>query len=302
MPSRDLIALLPGPPPQDLPAGLSAQALPGWTAILARPTLGQRLRRNRKALLRMAGKRQLWLESLMPSGPVLPALPGTRIATDALAAMILCNADLLSRLAARLEGRVQYQITLRCDLSEAIRALASRPGPFQGLECPELLQKALAEHVSTRLGHVPQAEIIALPVSADVVANCALLLPETAVPALDQALEEIDALWSAGFALRQIGPSPAVSFASLRLEPVSLAALKEAAACLQLDLGTGREAIRAARHQALKQPGAAQTPLRAAAQLLTMAGALDAPGPYHRVLVWAEGQAAPRIPAQSEAA
>jgi hypothetical protein len=238
----------------------------------------------------------------MRAGTVLPALPGTKIAPDALEAMIVCNNDLLNNLAERLVGRVQYQVILRCDLHEAYRVLAAQPGPFHGLSTPESLQTALADCVLNRLAALPGAEVTALPVTDDVVANFTLLLPEERVMTLDQAIEEIDAIWSEGFTLRQVGPSPAVSFASLGLKPVSLSTLNNALNCLGLDEGANLDTIRHARREALKQPGAAADQIREAAEVLVMASALDSPGPFHRVYVWAEGQTSSGTEAQAKAA
>lgn len=300
MSTKDLIALMPGPPPPDLPQGLTIVQARGWTAFLARPAFG--LLRRRKALLRLAQKRQIWLEELLRAGTVLPALPGTRIAPDAVEPMVACNTDLLTSLATRLSGRAQYQIILRCDLDQAARILAPQPGPFHGYRAPNSLQAALSDHLLTRLRALDGAEVIALPVAGDVVANCTLLLPRTGVFALDHALEEIDALWSAGFTLRQVGPSPAVSFASLGLKPVPRAVLTAAAASLGLGPEPAKDAIRAARNEALKQPGALPERIREAARLLTMSRALPTPGPFHSAYVWAEGQAAPVSEQQAEAA
>lgn len=300
MSAKDLVALMPGPPPRDLPQALTAVEAQGWTALLARPAFG--LLRRRKTLLRLAQKRQVWLETLMRSGTVLPVLPGTRIAPGDIAPMLACNAGLLAALSTRLAGRVQYQVLLRCDLDQAARVLSSQPGPFHGCRAPDSLQQALSDHVLGRLGALEGAELAALPVARDVIANCALLLPRSSVPALDLALAEIDALWSAGFTLRQIGPSPAVSFASLGLQPVPHAMLEAAAACLGVPPGAAEDVIRAARHRRLKQSPDQPEQIRAAAEVLTMARALDRPGPFHRAYIWAEGQAASAHPRQASAA
>lgn len=294
MATKDLIALIPGTLPgalqTSLPKPLSVHSVGDWTAVMARTNFAKRL--SQKAAIKHAHTRQTWLEILMGAGTVIPAMPGTRLAPAALEAMITCNAPLLEKLRVQLADRVQYQITLRCDIDAAAQILGANAGPFQGLTAGAMLQPVLSADVHDRLTGLRGCDVIELPVTGDLVVNCAVLLPQAQEYALDQIMEDIDALWTAGFALRQIGPSPAVSFASFGLKHVSVKLLKEAAAMLDIDVSSSTDQIRAARQARLRQTGAQADQLREAAALLTMGRSMVTPSAFHRAFVWSEGASA----------
>jgi hypothetical protein len=293
--TKELIAFIPGPLPHaleaTLPTVLSAYSVANWTVIMARSSLSKSFGRGR--IIKHAHTRQTWLEALMPAGTVIPAMPGTRLAPTALKSMMMCNMPLLDKLHAQLAGRVQYQITLRCDLDAAVQILGSACGPFQGMVSGTTLHSALNAHVQARLAAIPDIDVMELPVAGDMIVNCAVLLPQEKNFALDQAMEDIDALWSSGFALRQIGPSPAVSFASVGLKYVPLKILKDAATTLGVPMDAPPDLIREARQTALRQLGVKTEQIREAAALLTMVSTMvGAPTAFHRAFAWSEGAAA----------
>lgn len=298
MRQRDMVAVMPDQGALNLPPELIVARADGIAVILAKR--GLQLRRGRKALAQAALRRQLWLEALLPQGTVLPALPGARLTEAEVPALVAANRALFDQLAKDLTGQVQFQLSILCDAKAACAAMQARPGPWRGATSAEQWTRAFDTHLRRQLGTVPLTGVEALPRAGDVVVNLAVLLPAAQEPLLDAILQEIDALWSDGLTIRLTGPSPAVSFASVGLKPVTRHALTAAAALLGLDgPAVRREAIQAARHSALKAGGAPPAEIRAAADCLARAQALEAPGPYPMAFVWSEGQTAP---AQADAA
>jgi hypothetical protein len=283
---QSLIALVRDMQPGPVPPELSVWPTEEWSAIVTPYRLRPRL--GRRAALRAAATRQTWLEALLPRGTVLPALNGTRLALADLPRLICANGAALAAQADALAGRVQFQITIRCDLARARRMIdhpALRAVPN------DRWQGRFAALTAERLAALPGAALIALPVAQDVAANMALLLPASTEPQLDAALEELDALWPEGLNIRQIGPSPAVSFASFGLHRITATDLANAERLLGLPPGAPAADIRQARQTALRHPEARVDVIRAAATLLTQARTLARPDAFPQVHFWTEGRA-----------
>lgn len=288
MPAQDLIALVRDMTPDAPLAPLTAWTDARWSALVV-PRKMLRPRLGRRAALKIAARRQSWLEMLLPTGTVLPALAGTRLHRDELPALLGANATALEAEADALAGRVQYQITIRCDLARARTAI--RYPLLSGATSDSAWKTCFATLVADRLATLPDVVQTALPTPDDVAVNVAVLLPARAGGALDKVLETIDALWPEGLSIRQIGPSPGVSFASIGLHRVESGDLSAAARVLDVAAGASAGEIRAARQTALRRPDAKVDMIRSAATLLTQAQALPAPGPFPQLHVWAEGQA-----------
>lgn len=292
MKSRDLIALMPGQDALELPAGLSAVAAQDWRAVLAktwRRTMPQH-KSGRVALVKAARQRQLWLEALLPQGTVLPVLSGTRVRPSDLNALVIANAAQLAQIQSQLAGRVQYQITISGDLAKADPSRIAIFGYPGSCKSKGSRRGAFAAHATRLLQEIAGLQIQALPVRDDIILNVAVLLPETAVARLDRTLEQIDALWSEGLTIRQVGPSPGVSFASFGLKPVSDHALTAARQLLNVEVVADLAAIKAARHHALKDGRHPSHDVRQASEILTRANNLEAPRPYPFLFTWSEGQ------------
>ena len=287
MPSQ-LIALVRDMTSASLPPELSVWSAGAWSAIVTSHNPRLRQRFGRRAALRAAATRQVWLEALLPLGTVLPALTGTKLAEADLPALLNANVEQLEAQAQILSGQMQYQITIRCDRVHAHEAICH---PALRGATSENWSTRFADLVCARLAEVQGTSLLALPVRDDVVVNVALLLPATAETALETALAEVDALWSEGLNIRQIGPSPAVSFASFGLHPIKTVDVANAARLLGLPSTADPEQIRQARQTALRSPNAQVDLIRGAAILLLQASALPAPGPFQQVHFWSEGRA-----------
>ena len=281
---QELLAVMPGAPPAALPEGAVAVEAAGLTAILA-PPLRNRLT-GRRALLSHAAQRQANLERLMPQGTVIPALGGTLASTAEMAHALAANHPMLLDLASRLEGQVQYQVHVAWEAAAA----AEHFGTDEPLD---RLRARLATHVADSLAEVA-TETLTLPVRDAIIANHALLLPFHHVVRLDQAVERIDALWTEGLTIRQIGPSPAVSFASIGLRRISAAAIRSARRLLGVEDGAF-DATRLRELRRNRLMAAAETEradLRRAAEILS--GVVNYPegeSGFHLAYVWSEGRA-----------
>lgn len=275
----DLLAILPGPPPSRLPEGAVAVQAAGFAALLMPPPVAT----ARAALLRHAAGRQSALEALMAEATVLPALAHTPLAAAEAGPMLEANAPMLRALADRLEGRVQYQVQVGWDP-------AGLPARFPG-EPAEAVRARLAATVAASLAALAEA-LIPLPLCPPVIANHALLLPAAAAPDLDRALERIDALWTEGLSIRQIGPSPAVSFASIALRRVSAAEVGAARRRLGLEGTLDPATVAAARrHGLMTAPEAGRAAIREAAELLAAVAASPGIEGGHLAILWQDGRA-----------
>ena len=290
MTARDLIALLPGPPPAQLPSGLRAAHADGVTAILGAPKLAG-FAASRKKALKGAVLRQQRLEMLMTHATVLPVIPGTYLSAANVPTLVACNHDLLKRQFDALAGRVQYQLEVTWDLSAA-------PHRFGAEE--DALAPVAAQLRAEMMGQLVADDVQELPRSEDAVLNAVLLVQEDAD--LDPALAAIDAIWTEGLRLRLIGPSPAVSFASLHLRHASVAEVAAARATLGLrTLPDDQQALAAHRRSAvMAAPAEVLASLREAADLLS--AAIRAGGrPPILADIWREGRATPGL-AEKDAA
>lgn len=274
----ELLAIQSAGAARALPDGLTEIAQDGLAAILA-PTRRPRWP-SRRTLLVAAAERQARLEALMPRGTVLPSLPETRIAPAEVPTMLSANAPLLRRQLDALADRVQYQVTVGWDAAVAAATFGAS----------DTLAPELTARIEGLLTPVAE-EIQPLPVDDKTLTNHVLLIRADRDAALDAAVEAVDALWTEGLRIRQLGPAPAVSFASLGLVRLGPRAIAQALARLGLDVLPDPETLRRARHAALKaaDPEARPQVVRSAEIL---AAAARARGPsLHLAYLWSEGRA-----------
>ena len=291
MRTKELLAILAGDVPGALPDRLSMVRAGGLTAVFAPAALWAGT--GRKARLRAAVRRQEQLEALMPFGTVIPLLPGTRITPGAAAAMLAANAPFFDRLAARLDGLAQFQVTVAWPEARALDHFRSGTGPFAAAASVADLARDLAGMIRAALSGVA-GEMTELPVSGDVFFNAALLVPSSGVAALDRALERIDALWPDGFRIRQVGPSPAVSFASVTLKRIPAGGIAAAHALFGLPPSASAEEIRDRRRVLLKAAAPeAREALRSAAEVLLARTLVPGASELHLAAAWGEGKAGP---------
>ena len=291
MTRMELVAILPGAGPPEGHAGCRIVEAGNHAAVLRAAPLLRPV--GRRAALAAAADQARLLEGLMAFGTVLPVLPGQRLREAEVPDLLAANRPTLERLAQRLVGRVQYQVTVRWAADRALARFSRsvETGPAEAATAD--LACDLRGRIEAELD-VLGAEILALPVAGEVIANHALLVDRAAEAALDAAIERIDAIWSEGFAIRVVGPYPAVSFASLAFDRVGAAAVRAAQAALALDPHFTPGALRLARRRAMiaAPPEAVET-LRWQAEVLACAERLGrGQGPVHVARIWSEGMSA----------
>lgn len=288
MTRSELVALMPGYGPPAPPDGSTIIRTDSHAAVLVKARLFPHTRRA--TVLRAAAGRARLLETLMPHGTVLPVMPGQRMRGRDIARLVTANFPTLERLARRLAGASQYQVTVRWNGAGP----GGRHGPTDDLtdvRTPDaVIAATLRAHVAGRLA-ATGAEVAHLPVAGDLVSNAVILLDDGNVSALDAALADIDAEWSGDLAIRMIGPYPAVSFASLAFDRRERPEILAAQAALGLRPGFSEDALRNARRDALMGAGPQDRErLRIQAELLACVARLGAPvAPVHVARIWSEG-------------
>ncbi|MEM9425087.1 MAG: GvpL/GvpF family gas vesicle protein [Pseudomonadota bacterium] len=299
----ELLALLSGHYAAPSDADLVTVARGDYTAVFLprshKQLFGQTLRRTR---LSSAPKRQAHLETLMSKGTVLPFAPATVFDPQGTDALVASNAEVFRTLFERLRNRVQYQISVEWTESRVLEQFrnTSEISPlFAGSSVSGRTVSAAVTKLADRLGQciVSRLSSIAcefseLPRQRALIANCVILIEATEEPALDEALAAIDAIWSDGLRIRQIGPGPAVSFATLTLQRFGKRDLARAHRVLNLSDRPSSDEIRDARQRRLRDASATVSEIRMAARLALAAHKIGDPGqPVHIVDIWSEGRA-----------
>lgn len=304
MMSQELIAIMLGciEPVPDLPMQfVTAQ---GYTALLdKRPAPLIKLPLSRTDVLRSAAERQAWLECCMPYGTILPVCPNSFLTQADVPLMIAANRPLLDQLTLRLTGKEQFQITVSWDAPQVLDRFRDAPelAPLfaAGKTSADALQRGvtalstrLRDDILDTLGNCA-AEMLTLPPGQDMLANVVVLQQADKLPALDHALAQIDAIWTEGFRIKQIGPAPAASFASIALQRVSQKDLTDAARLLGCNLDDTADKIAQARQQALKDTPARAADIKESADVLdAMARHGKGPQPLYLCSVRSDDQAA----------
>lgn len=302
MSRHDLVAIVHGSPDLDKLPEVIGQSAQGFTVICeASPAPLIRLPRDRRALLQQAAHRQRLCEALMLSGTVLPALSHQTINLPRATDLIAANLPALEGWVTRFDGLVQYQITVTWDEPKVLSHFRTAPeiAPLyvrQAVTAEQIgravhdLADRLEQQMAQLLTPVAQ-ESQKLPNAGNGLINMVLLLPSGAEAALDDAVAQIDAIWTEGLHIRQIGPGPAGSFLSLAAREVTAQKIHAAAQLLEADPSQGNTAIRQATKALLRQPGRHSTEdIRDAARILEASAHLDHPD-YGLVLLepWSEG-------------
>lgn len=285
MGARDLVAVLDMAHLNSCPKGLKAVPFGGRLVVLGRSRLTQAPRLSRKSILKGSVERQRWLEQLMDQGSVLPALPGSRLSVSEVAQFLEGNRDLFDHQFAKMQGRVQFQITVQWDPESAAATFGCHGASFEALE------REMLTSIKDMLDQVAE-ERLELPRNGETLSNDALLIEVKQEVALDQIVEKIDDLWSQGLRVRQIGPSPAVSFASIGVRKANRAALSAALQVFGFEKIPNPDELKAARRKALLAADPAKhESLKAAADLIQLTVASGGVVPPPMAFVWREGQA-----------
>lgn len=299
----ELLALFAGDHTAFSDAELVTVASGGYTAVFLprshKQLLGQTMRRNR---LLSAAKRQAHLEKFMSKGTVLPFAPATVLDPRETVALIASNAEVFGTLLERLRNRVQYQISVEWEESRVLEQFRDAPeisplfskssvsGQTVSAAVTKLADR-LGQDIASRLSSIA-CEFSELPRQRGLIANCVILINDTREPDLDAVLNAIDAIWSDGLRIRQIGPGPAVSFATLTLQRFGKRDLARAHRVLKLADRPSSGEIRDARQRLLRDASATVCEVRMAARLALAAHKTGDPAePIHIVDIWSEGGA-----------
>ncbi len=262
----ELLALLPRSDSLPDIAGLQHVRTSGYMALLSDvPRAIMALPQSRKQALSTAATRQALLEKCMGRGPLIVCRPHYHIARTEIAGLISANRPLLDRLALRLCDKVQYQVSVSWtpdavlnrfrdteELAPLFRAKQVSPESIERAVCA--LAERLADQITQSL-YAVSVEMLRLPNGPDMLCNLVLLLDEGEISKLDQAVEAIDAIWTEGFRIKQIGPAPAASF--VLLDPKTVSPDEVSAAFKHLGLlknATADDIARARKHALQRAP------------------------------------------------
>lgn len=285
MKKPDLIALLHGEQNPTVPNGCKTVAYGSFVAVFSTvPSLLQKTPRRRSIVKRLV-ERQKILECLAAQSTTLAFLPGTQLEPKHMGPMVDANATLLSALVKRYQGKSQFQISVAWNE----QAAAQRFGWTNEAEAEQWKHSFMAQ--AREAIDAVATDLIELPRQEDMLLNAAVLVRAQDQTELDKAVQSIDSVWSEGFAIRQIGPSPAISFCSLRLRDVSAKQTAEARVALKLTDNASADAIDAARRQALMQKPPEQHEKIKEYAAICHAANQARQDRFPQLLVWSEGRA-----------
>ena len=287
----ELIALIPDGRAAPLLHGAKRLSAGGWQAILAPRAPFAAF--GRRGAARAARRRLECLEALLAAECVLPALPGTYLSDADVAPTLEIAAPELDSLAQRYGTGVQYQLTVRCNPSDALAHFSSRSGPLGRPTDEAALRTSLHSFARCALDGLVR-DLVCLPVDGDCILNAVLLTARGSDLELDAALARIDSVWTDGLRLRVVGPTPPLSFCSLGLQDIAPARLEAAARLLGVAPNAEAATILRARKQALIRQVSAPDEVREAATLLVKACRHPAAGRGFRdMFAWQEGRSVP---------
>lgn len=301
MSRHDLVAIVHGTPDLGTMPEVIGNTLHGFTVVChADPAPTIRLPQDRRTLLKRAAHRQKICEALMQSGTVLPALPQQPVSLSQITDLILANLPALQNWTAKYARLVQYQVTVTWDEPKVLGYFRTAPEitPLyarQSVTAEQIgravhdLADRLAQQMAQSLTTVA-LETQTLPDTGNGLINMVLLMPETAEPILDEAVTTIDAIWTEGLQIRQIGPGPAGSFLSLAARQVTREDVEAAKSLLGLKLINRDDISRSAKALLRKADAHNAHDIRDAACILEAAGRLGRPETGFVLLEpWAEG-------------
>ncbi|WP_342070898.1 GvpL/GvpF family gas vesicle protein [Yoonia algicola] len=282
MTSSEIIAVLPGTLTSSVHVQLQFVPAHGYTAVLAQhPRSAIKLPLSRKDVLLTAAQRQAWLEQCMQCGTVLPFGMDSMIDQADVPALIAANRPLLDALASRFAGKVQFQVTVSWDPQGVLSKFRNSPelsGLFGEVSiAPDKLSlsvKALSERLQNQILHLLEkvaSEVLQLPVTDDMLTNSVVLVETSRLAELDQTIEAIDAIWTEGLRIKQIGPAPAASFASLAPRKITARDIEIALETIGSRPHDTQQDIARARRDALLQSPLAAADIKRSAEIIDAA-------------------------------
>jgi hypothetical protein len=299
MKEYDLVAVIHGVHPTPPLPTLQMVCQAGMTAVLtSAPRSVLRLPQTQRQTLIDSATRLSWQEACLPMGTLLPARQNSPLSLSGASDFLTANQPTLSRLLQRFHGLVQVQVTVSWTEQAVLQRFRGAPelAPlFSGaaVQAAALSQavQSLAQRISGEIGHhltATSVDCALLPTTSDVLWNGALLVPGTQIDEFYAAVEAVDAIWSEGFRIRQIGPAPVGSFATLMLERVDPKQIQAALAAFDLASLAEIDVLDARRRDRLMTTS--NVSYRRQADLVSAAARLQAVRPFAMAQIWAEGQ------------
>lgn len=289
MTRRDLVCLLATDKPGPIPSKLKPVVHGRFTAVLGKRLDLGFVRASRKAILKMSVERQENLEQLMKTATVLPVLPGTAVTQDAVGPLIRANLPALETVARDLEGLVQFQLSISWDIQAARQHFDCHDDAHLERIKDDLAAEAIRilAPLCSRLQELPRED--------QMISNYALLLPVHQEPDLDACAEQIDAIWTDGLKIRLVGPSPAVSFASLGFRKITARACSAALQMFGFQDVPDPETLQSQRRShLLRSASDHHRDIKNAAEIVSALTRLGHVSPFHQAYIWEEGRAAPQ--------
>lgn len=302
----ELIGLCAVRPGADIAGPARLHAAGAWTAcLMERPRWRSVV--PKRIVLKRAVRRQQVLERLLECGAIVPVASGAYLEPDELPQIAAANGDVLSKAFEANEGRVQYEVEVGWAEDRVLTSFRSAPELAPLFRAASVSAKDIARGVEALRGRlaakigallVPAAvEIVTLPCRPASVARFALLVSRMEQSNFERAVEAVDALWTEGFFIRQIGPAPAAAFGTLVFRRLSRGDIPKAEVRLGLPSTWKISDLGVARRRALLAADApdAADEVRAAIRLLAgwhAAGRPETPPPL--LDLWREGQAIPK--------
>jgi hypothetical protein len=212
---------------------------------------------------------------------ILPVAPGARVPPEAAAEVLERAEPEIARAIDETGRAAEYQLRVVWAEERVLDAFGGSPELAEVLGASRVRAAELALAVSRladRLAAVMDAELaraglprVDQPRASGMLLHRSLLVSSAAIPALEAALERIDAIWPEGLTLRLVGPMPAVSFVLFEGVEVDRARRNAAWAVLGSAGIAGAAAVDAARRAALRRANGPATAaaIRAAARDLS---------------------------------
>lgn len=213
---------------------------------------------SREEAVRYLLAHQRVVEAVMRITPTLPVKFGTMLPDDGVVARLLVQASpVLAARLAELSHHVQVELIVSWSVEEVLREVAAEEAVVrlkgeveaQPAEATHDLRIALGRLVKEsidrkRESHRSRILAALRPIATDLaenalmddrmVANLALLLPESASEALDQRLAQLDEEFDGGLNFRCVGPLPPYSFATVEVSLPSFDVIDQARRVLNL--------------------------------------------------------------------
>lgn len=301
MTRHKLIALLADGQSRPLPDGMAGVSDDTFSAIyLTAKVPMMMLPESRKTRLLGAAEHQRQLEELMGFGTVIPVRPNTFVDPSHLNALLQSNRVPLLQVAEELADRVQYQVCVSWDEAQVLAQFRDAPeiAPLFGKTAvrPDQVGQSIVT-LARRLGAKMRAALADvskaaqdLPLGPHMLCNQALLVAADQTDALDEVIVQIDAIWTEGLRIRQIGPAPAGSFATLQFDWRDAAQIVQDFALFGLKPGD-MAALKPLRKQLLTSGEHPADTIRNAERCIDAVRHSQAFDGYYHCNIWREGEA-----------